>query len=181
MNHNDPEQGVLDSLDLAAKWYERAASTQHGHYLAALHYSRLNYWLGIPVIILTAGVGTSVFASLQQQADQPSETVTWFKVAVGLASVSATVLAALQTFLGYGDKAEKHRVAGAKYGAVGRELEGLLTLRHPPMETLEKIKLKLDALAQESVNIPFHIFGTMEKIPVRYIWNSKSEKDRSQQ
>src|SRR5207248_3345936 len=49
------------------------------------------------------------------------------QITTGIASVVAAVLAALQTFLGLSDRAEKHRLAGAKYGALGRQLEELLS------------------------------------------------------
>src|SRR5258706_2547939 len=98
-------------------WYERVVVTQTAHYISAERFARKNYWLGIPVIGLTTLVGTSVFATLQKQ-QQP-----WLQATVGFASVLAALLASLQTFLGYSQRAEKHRIAGAKYGAVGRELE----------------------------------------------------------
>lgn len=45
---------------------------------------------------------------------------------VGLMSIAAASFSALQSFLNFGDKAEKHRAAGAKYNAVGRQPEQLL-------------------------------------------------------
>ena len=76
-------------------WYERVVATQKGHYYAADHYGRLNYWLGIPVMVLTTIVGTSVFASLQEKPEP------WLLILIGFASVLAAVLASLQTFLGF--------------------------------------------------------------------------------
>jgi hypothetical protein len=46
-------------------------------------------------------------------------------------SVSATVLAALQTFLSNNERAEKHRMAGARYRALGWQLA--LMLAHDPI------------------------------------------------
>src|SRR6185369_2622736 len=97
--------------------YNRVSITQRAHYLSADHFGRRKYWLGIPAVVLSTLVGTAVFASLQKQPEF------WLQIAIGLASVLAAVLAGLQTFLGYTERAEKHRIAGAKYGALGRELE----------------------------------------------------------
>jgi hypothetical protein len=69
------------------------------------------------------------------------------------ASVSAALLTSLQTFLGYSERAEKHRIAAAKFGALGRELEMLRASEGiPPTEVLESVRKRLDALALESPN-----------------------------
>ena len=45
------------------------------------------------------------------------------KIVAGLASVGAGVLAALQTFLGFDQRAAKHREVATAYGTLRRELE----------------------------------------------------------
>ena len=83
----------------------------------------------------------------------------WY--AVGLASVLAAVLASLQTFLGYSERAEKHRVAGAKYGAIGRELEVMLRSQgEAPSEPIARLIDRLNSLALESPNNPQRIYNT---------------------
>ena len=83
----------------------------------------------------------------------------WLQILVGLASVATAILTSLQTFLGYGERAEKHRLAGAKYGALGRKLE---TLRASPdgapMESMDRVREQLDALAIESPNNPLPLY-----------------------
>jgi hypothetical protein len=139
--------------DVLTDWYQRVAVTQRAHYLSADHFSRKSYWLGIPVIVLSTLVGTSVFATLQKQPGPE------LQIAVGLASVLAAVLASLQTFLGYSARAERHRVAGAKYGGLGRELEVLRTAdRTVSDDTIAELRKRLDALALESPNNPIWIY-----------------------
>ena len=141
-----PEQ-VLDD------WYQRVAVTQRAHYLSADYFGARKYWLGIPAVILSTLVGTSVFATVQKQ---PS---LWLQISVGLASVAAALLASLQTFLGYAERAEKHRIAGAKYGALGRELEQLLSSgTAPSQEVISEMRKRLDDLAVESPNNPLPIY-----------------------
>jgi hypothetical protein len=53
--------------------------------------------------VLATVVGTSVFATIQQQPEF------WWQVAVGTMSMAAASFSALQSFLSYGEKAEKHR------------------------------------------------------------------------
>lgn len=131
-------------------WYDRVAISQRGHYLAALHFTRINYFFGIPVIALSTIVGTSVFASLQ---DQPA---LWLQIIIGMLSMVAAVLASLQTFLSYGSRAEKHRIAGAKYGALGRQLEAMQAFTFTE-DGLTAIKQELDALALDSPNVPLKL------------------------
>jgi hypothetical protein len=134
-------------------WYERVAVTQRAHYISAEHFARKSYWLGIPVIGSTTLVGTSVFATLQKQP-QP-----WLQITVGLASVLAAILASLQTFLGYSQRAEKHRIAGAKYGALGRELEVLrASAESASNDVIANLRKRLDAMALESPNNPIWIY-----------------------
>lgn len=141
--------------ELAVEWLHRAERTQHGHYLAALHFSQWHYWMGVPVVLLTAAVGTSVFATLQNKPDA------WVQITVGLLSFLAALLAALQTFLGYGERAEKHRLAGARYGGIGRRLE-LLLASDSGWEALKEIEEELNSLAQESPNIPRVVHKPLE-------------------
>lgn len=141
-----PEQVLED-------WYQRVAVTQRAHYLSADHFGARKYWLGIPAIVLSTLVGTSVFATVQKQPEL------WLQITVGLASVAAALLASLQTFLGYSERAEKHRIAGAKYGALGRELEQLrASAGTPSTEAMSEIRRRLDDLAVESPNNPLPIY-----------------------
>lgn len=141
-----------------SEWYDRVATSQRAQYRAALYFGRLHFWLGIPVIVLTTIVGTSVFASLSKQ---PNLNI---QITIGLASVLAAVLASLQTFLGLGDRAEKHRLAGAKYGAVGRHLEELLA-GNPDDAQISRVRERLDTLALESPNVPLKIYQQARGLP----------------
>jgi hypothetical protein len=131
-------------------------------------FGRRKYWLGIPAAILSTLVGTSVFASLQKQPEL------WQQIAVGLASVTAAVLASMQTLLGYSERAEKHRVAGAKYGALGRELEQMITSNiEYPSEAIAEVRKRLDDLAVESPNNPIPIYPKFVTTRNIYCGNSQ--------
>ena len=104
--------------------------------------------LGVPVVILTTFIGTSVFATLQDEID------TSLKILVGVISVTAAVLASLQTFLRFGERAEKHRVAGESWAALRREIDEMLAL-HPtylaargdPKSYLDDLRKRMDDTA----------------------------------
>lgn len=141
---------------LLENWLRRARESQRGHYQAAARLEHLNYWFGIPVVIMTTVVGTSVFASLQRRVD-----VRW-QVMIGVFSVLAAVLASLQTFLRFSEKAEKHRSAGAAYGAIRRELEMILSVtpaEQDAKQLLDGLRTRIDALAKDAPEIPTHAWA----------------------
>jgi hypothetical protein len=141
-------QQVLDD------WYKRVAITQRAHYLSADYFGTRKYWLGIPAVVLSTLVGTSVFATIQKRPE------VWLQIAVGLGSVAAALLASLQTFLGYSERAEKYRIAGAKYGSLGRELEQLRASGTPLSDqNMSEVRKRLDDLAVESPNNPLSIYN----------------------
>jgi hypothetical protein len=85
----DPESPA----ELLLGWLVHAHKGRDRHDLAARVYERGRYMLGVPTLIASTIVGTSVFSALSS----PSGGVPalW----VGLFSVLAAILAALQTFL----------------------------------------------------------------------------------
>jgi uncharacterized membrane protein YidH (DUF202 family) len=88
-------QQVLDD------WYERVAilrkptTCQRASLALASAGSAFQRWCCQPL------VGTSVFATAQKQPEP------WLQIAVGLASIAAALLASLQTFLGYSERAQE--------------------------------------------------------------------------
>ncbi len=142
---------------LFEKWSRRARESQYAHYEAAKSLDSSHYFLGIPVAVLTTVVGTSIYAALQKEMD-------WrIRMLVGSFSLLAAILAGLQTYLRYGERAEKHRSIGAAYGEIRRNLElGTtlpLRLRPPLSEFLSQTENKLNELARTSPNVSDRIFA----------------------
>lgn len=139
--------------EVLTEWYRRVAVTQAAHYYSAERFNSRKYYLGVPTVILTTLVGTSVFITIQAQ---PNYLV---QILVGLASVAAALLSGLQTFLSDAERAEKHRISAAKYGALGRDLECFIAQDTDVAEIrLATFKNCLDDLALESPNIPLKIY-----------------------
>jgi predicted permease len=107
---------------LLGEWATRNMVALEAHYNAARSFANLNYWIGIPAVIFAAIVGTSVFASLKKDVD------IYIKITIASFSIIAAILSALQTFLKYNERSEKHRLAGARYAAIKREIEQLLAI-----------------------------------------------------
>ena len=139
-----------DILAKALQFTDKYQIVGRAHYLAADHYARLNRLLGIPVIIITALVGTTIFSTLEQNPNS------WLKIIAGLVSLVGTVFAALQTSLGYAQTAEKHKTAGETYRSVQRRFE-IFELkfklagpdnRETAMNKLEDLVEKLEEVAK---------------------------------
>ncbi|HEX8495335.1 MAG TPA: SLATT domain-containing protein [Pyrinomonadaceae bacterium] len=134
----------MNSDELLVKWSERVRRAQAAHYDSAVRCNRQHFWIGVPVVILTALIGTSVFVTLQKEADF------YMKLAVGLASVAAAVLASVQTFLRFLERAESHRIAAMRFGALRKEIEYIQAF--PPKDS-EQIKDVTKSLLERWNNI----------------------------
>jgi hypothetical protein len=124
--------------------------------------------LGVPVVVLTTFIGTSVFATLQDDIS------TGLKIFVGVISVTAAVLASLQTFLRFGERSEKHRVAGESWAALRREIDEMLAL-HPtylaargdPKSYLDDLRKRMDDTAALSPALGDRQWGLLQdELPV---------------
>ena len=151
-----------DAEILLTDWFRRARESQFIHYECGTWFSRLNYWLGIPAIVLSSAVGTAVFASLDASTSGAQ------RIVVGLISIFAAVLASLQTFMRFSERAERHRATGSGYGAIRRALEFLKTFPPEGEEALERafadIKGQMDQLAKDAPEVPARIKRKSDRI-----------------
>lgn len=123
---------------LLEDWRLRVYAAQSAHYAVANVCRRLNYALGIPAVILSSIVGTAIFAGLDH--DSPRTIV------VACVSILAAVLAGLQTFLRFPERAAQHATAADWYSAIRRDIEQVL---HLPVESRGKAKECLDRIRKE--------------------------------
>jgi hypothetical protein len=132
-----------------------------GHFDTVARLERSHYWLGVPVVILSTVVGSSVFATLQEETD------IWIKIAVGVFSILSAVLASMQTFLRQAERAEKHKAAAAQYGRLKKEIEQIRTFPPPDGEAgqavIRALLEQIDKLATESPVIPKRIWDRIER------------------
>jgi len=146
-------------FDRSEHYRIRVHRKSRAHYLTAKRYNRLNNWLGIPVVILTAIVGSAIFVSL---SENPAVEL---RIATGFLSVLATVLASLQTFFKFPELAEKHSVSGAGYTKLKRKIDsvqlkfrGKPTEREAFIEELDRITDEISKLDSDSKDIPDSIY-----------------------
>jgi len=159
---SDSQSTWLDASVLLSAWFRRARESQMSHYAAAAHCASVNRWLGIPSIVFSAAVGTTLFATAQK-----SDSSMVIQVAAGIVALTAGTLSALQTFLGLSERAEKHLSAGAAYGSIRREIEQLQVLRPPRTEDLRSVladmRLKLDEISVSAPTVPDRVWKKAQK------------------
>ena len=99
-SRREPE--LHDIVDQATQYLILVTNKDNAHYEMAAILRRRHWRLGVPVIITTTIVSTAIFTTLTK------DTAIGWRVATGLISVVAAVLAALQTFFGFADQAQRH-------------------------------------------------------------------------
>jgi hypothetical protein len=131
--------------DLLEDWHLRATAAQFGHQTRAEQTRTWSIQLGLPVVILTTLVGTSAFATFNDTTSNRA------KVLVGTVSILAAVLAGIQTFLGYSQVAERHRIAATRYATLRRRIEVAIT-RHDA-SLVDSIRSEMDKIGGASPQI----------------------------
>lgn len=133
-------------------WRLRAWAGQIAHYKVASHLRRRNVWLGLPVVILTTAVGTSLFATLNQD-DLPLE----LRIFVGGISLAAAILAGAQTFFSFAQRADQHVIAADWYASIRRKIEQLQATprkwRESPKESLDGVRKEMNNVGSQSPEI----------------------------
>lgn len=142
----------MEANSVLDKWHNGVHIAQVAHNMAAARYSRLHRFLGIPVVILSTAVGTSIFASLDSSSISVS-----VKVVVGAFSVAAAIFSSLQTFFGFAELAEKNKHAAVQYGELRREMQQVIAF--PPHDAekreafLVSFRSRWDSVEKESPTI----------------------------
>jgi hypothetical protein len=141
-------------LELLGRWKTRAEVSQEAHYARSTRLGTFNVWLGVPVVALTTFVATSVFATLTEDVR------TELRILVGAISALAAVLASLQTFLRFQERAEKHRASAELWASIRREIDEMLALhpeylseRSDPQQYLDDLRRRMDEVSAQSLEI----------------------------
>lgn len=147
---NDSEKTPVTPLELATEWRSEAAFIGRGHYKAA---DRTAWWdkvAGVITTLLSAAIGALL---LHAGKEGPiSATLTTY---LGLLSLVASALTAIQARLRYDDVSQQHRGAGAAYEVLGRELDVLIAEEaHGDMDRLKALRQRMNELDKTTPLIP---------------------------
>ena len=138
LSPSDGRDWTAHVAELLDDWHKRCYAAQSAHYASADLCRLLNYVIGVPAVVFASVVGTAIFAGLEK--DSPRALV------VASASILAAVLAGLQTFLRFSERAAEHASAADWYSAIRRDIEQTL---HLPLESRGKAKDCLDRVRKE--------------------------------
>jgi len=136
--HPDAGTGVWSEQveALLEDWHHRVYAAQSAHYASADLFRTLNYVVGVPAVIFSSVVGTALFAGMEKDSQRT--------LLVASTSILAAVLAALQTFLRFAERATLHATAADWYSAIRRDIEEILHLpveeRGTPKDCLDKVR-----------------------------------------
>lgn len=148
----------ISKEDVLDDWYNRILYAQFCHSEAARACDRTNCWLGLSVVVLSTVAGTWVFAQVGDSGDSR------WPIAIGLISVAAAVLASIQTFFRFAERAEKHRTAAANYSNLRRQVEEILALQaHDAPGSLTALRRNIDHIAEAAPHIPHRIWARRQK------------------
>jgi len=146
--------------EILNEWLYRIGRSHLAHNLAAAKYEPLNRRFGATAAVLSAVVGTAVFATLEAS---PSS---YLKIFTGLISIAAAVLASLHTYLGYSDLAGRHKIAAARFGELRTQLEQIKAFPPASDEMAQRIALfcsDWDTKSKESPIISPKIFEDADR------------------
>jgi hypothetical protein len=110
----------MDPVVLAQHTLRGLRISHKAHRRAAAAFDRRATFLGVATVIVTTVAGTTYFSSAA------SSSTFALKVVAGCLSITAAVLAALQTALKYTERCAAHAAVGHHYGILRRSTEELL-------------------------------------------------------
>jgi hypothetical protein len=145
------ESNVSDLKKLVEGRRLKLGALSRAHALAADRLSQWHFWLGVPVVILTTIVGTAAFAALSDLG----KTTFLLTLIAGVLSILAAILSALQTFLDFQGRSQKHSSAASKLNALDRRFERALFQKSPEIavQYVEIVDDELSKIIQEAPRV----------------------------
>ena len=149
----------LSQRELFVTQWQTGLRIRHmAHNMCYSRYSSRNRLIGLTATVLSALVSTAVIVSFSKSGNIS------LQVCAGAFSILATLFAAANTFLKYGELATKHEQAAAAFGALRRGLElseswdGELT-----KDVMTDIMNKWDQLEKTAPDIPTRVYDAAEE------------------
>jgi hypothetical protein len=140
-------------------WERRTMLAVFAHSRSANRCAAWDTRLGSASVILTAVVGTSVFASLQRDLS------TGARIAVGILTVAAAAASAVHVFAALPDRKAAYERASRRHAAVRRRIEttrarlGIAGNNADVWQEVEGIREEMDAVAASSPNAAGRIWN----------------------
>ncbi len=156
---------MMQDVIAKAKQYQGYSQIMtNAHYKAAEADEARARQLGILVVVLTALVGTSIFADVAKQ--NPA-----FTLLLGFVSFLAAALSGVQTFLDFSKRAANHQVAAKSYESFRHRFDSFFlkyadgdsTHRQVAVAEFEKLAEDLGQADKQSPLVPDKIYESVKK------------------
>lgn len=136
-------------LRLAFEWRDRLLLAQSGHYVVAEKMQRRSLYLGVVSILLTMTLTSVVFY-------KPIHGDDLFSLCIAAISVFSGVISTVITFYRPSERAEIHRQQAARYGALRRRVERIISCAEyrALSDSLADVQKCWDSIAQDSPLTP---------------------------
>jgi hypothetical protein len=148
-----------DQASLLNDWWRRSREAQWAHYATDRYLTRSHYAIGIPIVLLTAFSGTSVFYVMTTSPNRALGFV------VATTAVVAAVLGGLQTVLHLSDQAAAHRAAAVEYSGIRRYLEEVIAnySSNGTHHDVTALRDRFDDITKGSPAVPRRIWARTEE------------------
>ncbi len=150
--------------ELISEWITDAHILLKCHLSMAESTRRKHRNIGIISAVLSAIVGSSIFASLGEENMSKVIIIT-----TGLISLSATILTSILAFLKLPEIANQYHNSGNEYAAVRKEMQFLLTFEASEDEyvknEIKRLKIKWDEIRKNSIPISTKTIKRINKRP----------------
>lgn len=152
--------------DLMANWSDIASCYRLLHDKTEKRFSKFNYAMTIPVIMLSTMTGTANFG-MGSFFGEDTKSQRFANLAIGGVSLIAGLMTTLGNFLRFAQNQESHRGASVAWGKFQRQIAVELALhpneRHDSMDFIKICRNELDRLIEQSPPIPEVIIARFEK------------------
>ena len=147
-----------DVAELALEWRCEAGYVGRGHYKAADRAAKWHTVMGTLNALFSAGIVAGLLFSLERLDGEAVP----FRMGAILAGLSllASLLTALQSFIGFDQGARQHASAAAAYEELGRRLDLAMSDGPVDVELLSCLREQMNELARTTPLIPHRAYLT---------------------
>ncbi|MEU4848275.1 SLATT domain-containing protein [Streptomyces gilvosporeus] len=144
--------GAPDHVEILERWARGLQMLHVAHNIASERFDHWNRITGITTAMLSAVVGTTLFASLSASG------LTGVRVVAGASSLLTAALSAGQLVWNYPELASRHRAAAVRYATLRRQVELRLANRDQVTETdVDVTSSEWEEIEQSAPQLPIGV------------------------
>ena len=149
---------------LLVEWADKAACYRWLYDTSERYYQHLQYWLTIPVIVMSTLAGTANFGVSSML---PAQWVNVGNYCIGAMGLGAGLITAISKFLCVGETIEAHRQASIAWGKLHRLVSTELALRRDQRVNCQDFvriaRAELDRLIEMSPMVPQGVINAFKR------------------